>query len=87
MKNHLEKEIDPSKSVLRVKKNKLTIALWKKDKDATWMNLTAKNPTAAPKPNAADPTAGIMDLMKVRVHTPQCFCVWSSTRIACVLCV
>ncbi|KAG7386113.1 hypothetical protein PHYPSEUDO_000620 [Phytophthora pseudosyringae] len=63
-KQHLEKEIDPAKSSFRVKKNRVTISLRKADKDNAWMNLTAKNPLNASKPDTSDPAAGIMDMMK-----------------------
>ncbi|KAG1685842.1 hypothetical protein DVH05_007678 [Phytophthora capsici] len=63
-KQHLEKEIDPAKSSFRVKKNRVTISLYKADKDNTWMNLTAKNPSKSSKPDTSDPSAGIMDMMK-----------------------
>ncbi|KAG2790773.1 hypothetical protein PC116_g15808 [Phytophthora cactorum] len=63
-KQHLEKEIDPAKSSFRVKKNRVTISLHKADKNDTWMNLTAKNPLKASKPDTSDPAAGIMDMMK-----------------------
>ncbi|GMF30185.1 unnamed protein product [Phytophthora fragariaefolia] len=66
VKQHLEKEIDPSKSSFRVKKNRVTISLHKADKDNTWMNLTSKNPLKSTKPDTSDPAAGIMDMMKVR---------------------
>ncbi|GMF27671.1 unnamed protein product [Phytophthora lilii] len=67
IKQHLEKEIDPAKSSFRVKKNRVTISLHKADKNNTWMNLTAKNPLkSSSKPDTSDPTAGIMDMMKVR---------------------
>ncbi|RLN51150.1 hypothetical protein BBJ29_006076 [Phytophthora kernoviae] len=65
IKQNLEKEIDPKRSSFRVKKNRVTISLIKADKDNTWMNLTAKNPTkGSSKPDSADPTAGIMGMMK-----------------------
>ncbi|OQR89697.1 hypothetical protein ACHHYP_06106 [Achlya hypogyna] len=65
VRNYLDKEIDPKKSKFVYKKNRVTITLWKADDKSTWMNLTAKNPTAGPtKPNPADPSAGIMDMMK-----------------------
>ncbi|KAL3660003.1 hypothetical protein V7S43_014928 [Phytophthora oleae] len=63
-KQHLEKEIDPAKSSFRVKKNRVTLSLYKADKDSTWMNLTAKNPSKSAKPDTSDPSAGIMDMMK-----------------------
>ncbi|KAF1319649.1 Calcyclin-binding protein cacybp, partial [Globisporangium splendens] len=64
VKTYLEKEIIPSKSSFRVKKNRVTISLWKADKNSSWMNLTEKNPGKSLKPNADDPAAGIMDMMK-----------------------
>jgi calcyclin binding protein len=63
-KPFLEKEIVPEKSSFRVKKNRVTVSLWKKDKDEHWMSLTAKNPGKSAKPSASDPSAGIMDMMK-----------------------
>ena len=65
----MEKEIDPAKSSFRVKKNRITISLHKVDKNNTWLNLTAKNPLKASvgKPDTSDPSAGIMDMMKVRL--------------------
>lgn len=65
MKHNLDKDIVPAKSSYRVKRNRVTITLWKAEKENTWMSLTAKNPTKA-KPNTSDPAAGIMDMMKVR---------------------
>lgn len=67
VKPHLEKEIDPVKSSFRVKKNRITISLHKLDKNNTWMSLTAKNPLKTSKPDTTDPSAGIMDMMKVRL--------------------
>ncbi|TDH73169.1 uncharacterized protein CCR75_003019 [Bremia lactucae] len=64
VKQHLEKEIDPLKSSIRVKKNRVTILLRKADKNNTWMNLTAKNSLKSSKPDSSDPAAGIMDMMK-----------------------
>ncbi|CAI5743002.1 unnamed protein product [Peronospora destructor] len=64
VKQHLEKEIDPTKSSFRVKKNRITISLHKVEKNNTWMNLTAKNPLKTSKPDTTDPGAGIMDMMK-----------------------
>uniref|UniRef100_K3WRB9 Calcyclin-binding protein n=1 Tax=Globisporangium ultimum (strain ATCC 200006 / CBS 805.95 / DAOM BR144) TaxID=431595 RepID=K3WRB9_GLOUD len=64
VKTYLEKEIVSSKSSFRVKKNRVTITLWKADKNSTWMSLTEKNPGKSLKPNADDPAAGIMDMMK-----------------------
>ncbi|KAH7479768.1 hypothetical protein KRP22_010195 [Phytophthora ramorum] len=64
LKQHLEKEIDPAKSSIRAKKNRVTVSLYKADKDTTWMNLTAKNPVKTSKPDTSDPSAGIMDMMK-----------------------
>ncbi|KAL4151497.1 hypothetical protein PRNP1_008441 [Phytophthora ramorum] len=64
LKQHLEKEIDPAKSLIRTKKNRVTVSLYKADKDTTWMNLTAKNPVKTSKPDTSDPSAGIMDMMK-----------------------
>ncbi|KAF0689551.1 Aste57867_19008 [Aphanomyces stellatus] len=61
---NLDKDIDPKKSKFVAKKNRVTITLIKADDKNTWMNLTAKSTAAAPKPNAADPSAGIMDMMK-----------------------
>jgi calcyclin binding protein len=67
-KDNLEKEIDPTKSFLRIKKNRVTICLYKKEKNETWMNLTAKNPhghsTTKKNKSDEDPMGGIMDLMK-----------------------
>lgn len=65
-KPSLEKEIVPEKCSFRVKKNRVTVTLWKKDKDEHWMSLTAKNPGKSAKPNASDPAAGIMEMMQVR---------------------
>ncbi|RLN88560.1 hypothetical protein BBJ28_00001198 [Nothophytophthora sp. Chile5] len=62
----LKKNINPAKSSFRVKKNRVTISLFKADKSDSWMNLTAKNPLKTAKPDTSDPTAGIMDMMKVR---------------------
>ncbi|RLN73690.1 hypothetical protein BBJ28_00011144 [Nothophytophthora sp. Chile5] len=62
----LKKNINPAKSSFRVKKNRVTILLFKADKSDSWMNLTAKNPLKTAKPDTSDPTAGIMDMMKVR---------------------
>ncbi|KAF4140323.1 CS domain-containing protein [Phytophthora infestans] len=64
VKHNLEKEIDPVKSSFRVKKNRVTISLYKADKNNMWMNLTAKNPLKTSKPDTSDPSAGIMDMMK-----------------------
>uniref|UniRef100_A0AAV1UKD9 Calcyclin-binding protein n=1 Tax=Peronospora matthiolae TaxID=2874970 RepID=A0AAV1UKD9_9STRA len=64
VKQHLDKEIDPTKSSYRVKKNRVSISLHKVDKNATWMNLTAKNPLKSSKPDTSDPSASIMDMMK-----------------------
>ncbi|GLD94374.1 hypothetical protein PINS_up002985 [Pythium insidiosum] len=64
VKHHLDKEIDASKSSVRVKKNRVAITLWKQDKHNSWMNLTAKNPNKPRGANASDPAAGIMDMMK-----------------------
>lgn len=62
----MDKEIDAAKSSIRVKQNRLTISLIKKDKNATWMNLTEKNAKASTNPasESSDPSAGIMDMMK-----------------------
>lgn len=68
VKTYLDKDIVPSKSSFRVKKNRVTISLWKADKNHSWMNLTEKNPGKSLKPNASDPSAGIMDMMKVRCY-------------------
>ncbi|KAJ0407472.1 hypothetical protein P43SY_005013 [Pythium insidiosum] len=64
VKHHLDKEINPSKSSFRVKKNRIAITLWKEDNHNTWMNLTAKNPNKPRGANSKDPAAGIMDMMK-----------------------
>lgn len=65
VKYHLDKEIDPKKSSIRIRKNRLSITLWKADNKNTWMNLTAKNPLkAARNTDSKDPGAGIMDMMK-----------------------
>jgi len=66
IRHNLEKEVNPQKCSFKVKKNRVVIALWKADEKNTWMNLTAKNPAVAAKSkNSSDPTAGIMDMMKV----------------------
>lgn len=62
--NNLDKNIVPTESYHRVKKNRVTIALKKEDKNATWMSLVAKGTTNSNKAKSSDPTAGIMDLMK-----------------------
>ncbi|TYZ65020.1 hypothetical protein PybrP1_002335 [[Pythium] brassicae (nom. inval.)] len=64
VKNHLEKNIVPAKSSFRVKKNRVTVTLWKADKNHSWLNLTEKNPGKAPRSDSSDPAAGIMDMMK-----------------------
>ncbi|CAI5732894.1 unnamed protein product [Hyaloperonospora brassicae] len=63
-KQPLDKEIDPTKSSFRVKKNRVAISLHKVDKNAMWTNLTAKNPLKTSKPDTSDPSASIMDMMK-----------------------
>lgn len=63
VKHHLDKPIDPRASSFRVKQNRITLSLVKKDKNSTWMNLTAKNP-GQDQSSKSDPSAGIMDLMK-----------------------
>ena len=68
-KQPLDKEIDPTKSSFRVKKNRVAISLHKVDKNAMWTNLTAKNPLKTSKPDTSDPSASIMDMMKVRMKT------------------
>lgn len=68
MKTYLDKDIVPSKSSFRVKKNRVVISLWKADKNHSWMNLTEKNPGKSLKPSPSDPAAGIMDMMKVSRH-------------------
>ncbi|TMW68277.1 hypothetical protein Poli38472_005745 [Pythium oligandrum] len=64
VKYHLDKDINPDKSSIRIKKNRIAITLWKADKNNTWMNLTAKNPNKKDRKSSADPAAGIMDMMK-----------------------
>lgn len=66
VKTYLDKDIVPAKSSFRVKKNRVTISLWKADKNHSWMNLTEKSPGKSLKTNTTDPAAGIMDMMKVR---------------------
>jgi len=65
LKDNLDKEIVPGKSKIIVKKNRITIKLRKAKGQYGfdhWSDLTAKRKkTAASK---ADPTAGIMDMMK-----------------------
>jgi calcyclin binding protein len=65
VKNNLDKPINVSKSTYRVKKNRVSVTLWKEDNKNTWMNLTAKNPNKQNRDKkSSDPTAGIMDMMK-----------------------
>ncbi|GAB9469530.1 Calcyclin-binding protein cacybp [Globisporangium polare] len=64
VKTYLDKDIVPAKSSFRVKKNRVTISLWKADKNHSWMNLTEKSPGKSLKTNTTDPAAGIMDMMK-----------------------
>ncbi|ETV96403.1 hypothetical protein H310_10555 [Aphanomyces invadans] len=64
VRHNLDKDIMPKKSKFVAKKNRVTITLVKADDKNTWMNLTAKSSAPAAKPNSADPTAGIMDMMK-----------------------
>ena len=65
VKTNLEKEIDPKRSSIRVKTDRLTITLIKAKKEESWMQLTRKsNKTPASKAGGSDPTAGIMDIMK-----------------------
>ncbi|DAZ96012.1 TPA: LOW QUALITY PROTEIN: hypothetical protein N0F65_008991 [Lagenidium giganteum] len=65
VKHHLDKEIDPKKSTFRVKKNRVTLNLWKKEKNESWLNLTAKNPNKASTSSIKDdPATGLMDMMK-----------------------
>ncbi|ETV81681.1 hypothetical protein H257_05294 [Aphanomyces astaci] len=61
---NLDKDIVPNKSKFVAKKNRVTITLVKADDKNTWMNLTAKSAAPTAKPNSADPSAGIMDMMK-----------------------
>jgi len=69
-KENLEKEIDPAQSKVVVKKNKITITM-RKVKGSYgydhWLDLVAKRGVAGVsegKAAEADPSAGLMDLMK-----------------------
>lgn len=80
VKNHLDKDIVPSKSSYRVKKNRVTVTLWKADKNHSWLNLTEKNPGKSLRSDSSDPAAGIMDMMKVRAPATMLFTVGSDLR-------
>ena len=65
LNDNLEKDIDPSKSKYVVKPNKIIIKLGKVKGEYgydSWTQLTAKKKKT--REEKADPTAGIMDLMK-----------------------
>ena len=66
LKNNLDKDIVPGESKVTVKKNRITITL-RKAKGSygydSWIDLTAKRPKAETD-SKADPSAGIMDMMK-----------------------
>lgn len=63
---HLDKEIDPAGSKIKIGKNRVTVLLKKVNTWDYWANLAAKNPAVAKAAKAADadPTAGLMGMMK-----------------------
>ena len=64
-KGNLDKEIDPKKSKIKVKSDRITILLRKVDEQygpAHWTDLVAKRAKKSGKKD--DPMSGIMDLMK-----------------------
>lgn len=65
-RDNLYKEIDPSKSSMKIKKNRITLNLHKKSNNETWSSLVAKSKTKSTKEKdaASDPAGGIMDMMK-----------------------
>lgn len=67
LKSNLEHDIVPDDSKAIVKKNRVVIKLKKVKGDYSydsWQNLTSKKDKAAKQKSKADPTAGIMDMMK-----------------------
>ena len=66
-KDNLDKDIVPEESKVVVKKNRITITMRKaKGKYGydNWTDLSAKRPKGEADKAAADPGAGIMDMMK-----------------------
>lgn len=66
-KDNLEKDINPDKCKYTVKKEKIVIKLGKVKGEYSydsWQGLTAKKDKKKEAAKKADPTAGIMDLMK-----------------------
>lgn len=63
---HLDKEIDPAGSKIKIGKNRVTVLLKKVNSWDYWINLAAKNPSIgkAAKDAEADPSAGLMGMMK-----------------------
>ena len=71
VKDNLDKDIDPAKSKIRIKSNKVYVKLHKIPGEYGpdhWTELTSKkskkDKLAKAKAKAADPMGGIMDLMK-----------------------
>ena len=60
----LEKPVDASHSTFKVKKTQVEITLKKASKWEHWGELVAKKSAAEKKKVDADPSAGLMDLMK-----------------------
>ncbi len=60
----LEKPVDAPKSTFKVKKTQVEITLKKASKWEHWGDLVAKKSAAEKKKVDADPSAGLMDLMK-----------------------
>lgn len=67
LKDNLDKDIDPAKSKIIVKKNKVVVKLQKIKGQYSyehWANLTSKKTIEKRNQANKDPSAGIMDMMK-----------------------
>jgi len=68
VKDNLDKDINPDKCKLIIKKNKIIIKLGKVKSEygsyESWMDLTSKKSKESKAKSKADPSASIMDMMK-----------------------